>query len=117
MHFGAPVRVVGCAGAFGGNHCCSQRMLRRAFGAECWTLMGLANAFKHLAGDTQRRFHRIDFLDIENALRIVGSEFVTQLVPAFWNRTESAPLAIAYIENPMDNILRRGVSFAPNDPA
>src|SRR5215472_12098553 len=102
------------AGSLGGNHRRAQRRLRRALLAERRTIVRLLQPLEHLPADTQRRFLRLDVIDLEAALGVVIAVLVAQLETAFGNQTDAAPLAVADLEDVLDEPLRRGIALGPH---
>jgi hypothetical protein len=69
-------------------------MLWRAQRAESRAIVGFLHAAQDETADANLRFLRVDFPHIEEALRIMLMKFVPQLVAAFRNRTNPAPLPV-----------------------
>src|SRR5262249_38071366 len=111
------IGVIGGASAFGGNHGRPEGMFRRAFLAEGRTIMGLLDSLEYEAADAQRRFLRPDLFNFEEAFGVMFAKFIAQLVAALGDRTDPAPFAVAYIEDLIDQPLRRQVALTRDDAA
>src|SRR5205085_8468942 len=108
----APVIVISGASAFGRNHGGAQRCLRRALGAERRALVGFLQSLEDLAADADLRFARADVLHVKDAVRIVISEGVAQLVAALGNDSDTAPASVGDVKDPGDHLPCRYIALA-----
>src|SRR5437870_9388446 len=96
------VSVVSGTGALRRDHRGPQRRQGGALLAERRALVRLFQALEHLPADAHRRFLRLDVVHLKQALGVVRTILVAQLVTALRNNADAAPLAIANLEHLVD---------------
>src|SRR5579884_2189936 len=111
------VSVVGRTGTLGRDHRGAQRRLRGALFAEGWTVGWFLQALEHLTANTRRRFLRLDVTNLEEPLCIVIAIFVTKLVAALGDRADATPLAVADLEDFVNQVLRGSIPLPTDSPA
>ena len=102
------------AGPFGGDHRRAQGRLRRTLLTERGTVVRLLLALEDLAADAERRLLGLDRVDLEPALGVVVAILVAQLVAALRDQADPAPLAVADLEDVLDQPSRRRVPLGPD---
>ena len=112
----AAVGVVGGTGPFGRDHRRAQRRLRRAFAAERRAVVRLLQPLEDLPADADRRFLRLDAVDVEEPLGVVVAILVAQLEAALRDQADAPPLAVADLEDVVDQPPGRGVALGPDGP-
>ena len=73
-------------------------------------IVRLFDAAQDFAADADLRLERVNLGDIEELLRIVRGKLLTQAVAAVRDGADAAPLAIAYLEDFGDEVLRRQIA-------
>ncbi len=111
-----PVGVVRRARPLRRHHRRPQRRLRRAFLAERRAVVRLLQPLEHLPADAQRRLLRLDVVHFEEPLGVVVAVLVAQLEAALGDQADAAPLAVADLENVVDQPPRRRVALAAGRP-
>src|SRR3954452_7323875 len=109
------IGVIGCAGAFSGDHRGAERMFGRALPSERLAVVGLFYTSEHESADARCRLLGVNFLDFEQSLGVVVAELVTQFIAALRDRADTAPFAVADIEHFVDQILRDAIAVASDD--
>src|SRR5262249_54793230 len=64
--------------------------------------------------DAQRRFLRLDVIDLEATLGGVIAVLVAQLETTLGNQTDTAPLTVAHLEYVLDEPSRRRIAVEPH---
>src|SRR3990172_7854924 len=81
-------------------------MLRRTDRSEGRTILRSAEPLENFPRNAQRRFLRLDVSYVESLLRIERFEFRSQSPSAHRDRTDAAPLAIAFLKDLCNGFLR-----------
>src|SRR5208283_3592242 len=105
------ISIVSGAGAFGRNHRGAQGMFRSALLAKGGAVVGLFDALENQTTDADGRFLGVDFLDAEDSLRVMVTEFPPQFVAAFRNVTHAAPFPVADFEDLVYELLSHSVAL------
>ena len=111
FHGITPVLVIRGAGAFGGNHGRSQRLLGRAANAEGGAIDGFFQALQHLRADALGRLFHSRVRQAEDSLGVVFGELGTQAEAALRDGPDAAPFAVRHLENLQQNFLGDAVAF------
>ncbi len=78
--------------------------------------MRFLQPLEHLPADAQARLLRLDVVHLEEALGVVVAVLVAQLEAAFGDQADAAPLAVAHLEDVLDQPPRRRVALDPHGP-
>src|SRR3954467_3009942 len=109
----ASVRVVGGAGALARDHGGAERGERRAFLPEGGTFARLLDSAQNLAADADLRLVGLDVLHLEAALGVVVAVLPAQPVAALRDGSHAAPLAVANLEDVVDERARSRIALRP----
>ena len=89
-------------------------------GVHSWPYAGhwmrLLQAPQNLPADAHLRLRGLQTIHLEQTLGVVVSVFA-ESVAARRDRADAAPFAIAHFEDLVDQLFRRGIAVALNDPA
>ncbi len=112
-----PVRVVGGAGAFGGDHRGAEGISGVQAAPERRTVMRLLEAAKDLAADAGGGLQRLDRANLEATLGIELAELVAKPQAALGNAADAAPLSGRRPRRPTRRAAGRpGLPCAADDP-
>src|SRR5439155_12899980 len=112
----AAVGVIGGAGTFRGDHRGAERRLGSAARAEGGTLARLPEPLQDLAADAEGRLTRHDVGDLEELFGVVVAVLIAQSVATLRNRSDAAPLAVADLEDLIEQPPRRRVAVSADGP-
>ena len=91
--------IVGCTGAFRGNHWRTKRICWFAGFAKLVALIWLFDAAQYFAGNAIRIFGHFNMADVKLCFRIIFSVVFFNHITAVWNFANTAPFSRANFKN------------------